>query len=205
MLKLRAISYSNSKIGRIMKEIKPTAVIFLAAVIIIFASAALLLMGRVPFCECGYVKLWHGVTASSENSQHIADPYTFTHLIHGIVLYAILRLFFRRAPAGLLIVGAVFLESAWEIFENTDFVINRYREATISLDYYGDSVINSAGDIATAAAGAFLAARFPLWAAIAAVVIVEAALLYFIRDSLVLNILMLVYPVEAVKIWQMGV
>jgi hypothetical protein len=155
-------------------------------------------------CTCGFIKPWHGVVASAENSQHIADWYTFTHVIHGIAFYAIAWLIARRAAIRWRLVLAIAAESAWEVFENTPFVIDRYRAATISLDYYGDSVVNSIADIAAMALGFWIARRARWWVSVVLVVAIEAVLAATIRDNLMLNILMLIHPVDAIKQWQSG-
>ncbi len=177
--------------------------LWLAGIGVAFVST-LLAMGRVPWCECGYIKLWHGVVRSSENSQHLTDWYTFTHFIHGFGFYAALAWLARGWPLAARFVAATAAEAAWEIFENTSFVIDRYRAETISLDYYGDSVVNAVGDLVASCIGFLFAARAPVRATIFVVVLLEVALAYFIRDNLTLNVLMLVWPVEAVKVWQAG-
>jgi hypothetical protein len=176
----------------------------LSLAVVLISAAILLLMGRVSICECGYVKLWHGVVFSSENSQHISDWYTFSHIIHGFAFYLLFWLIGRRYnwPVGLRLFLAVITESTWEIFENTDMVINRYREVTISLDYYGDSVINSVFDILAMMLGFFAAYKFPVWLTVFLTLAMEIFVGYAIRDNLTLNIIMLLYPNDAVLNWQ---
>jgi hypothetical protein len=178
--------------------------ILAAVAVVALAAAALRGLGRVAICKCGYVKLWHGVVFSSENSQHLTDWYTFSHVLHGFAFYALLWLVARRSSVGWRFVMATALEAAWEVFENTDFIINRYRAVTISLDYFGDSVINSVSDIAAMMIGFVVAWRAPWWLTAAAALALELFLLYFIRDSLTLNILMLLHPIDGIRQWQSG-
>lgn len=171
----------------------------LAAVVM---AGALLAMGRLPFCACGYVKLWHGLVQSSENSQHLTDWYTFSHVLHGFLLYGALRFAVPTWPLSTRALAAVVVEAMWEVLENTNWVIERYREATISLDYFGDTVINSIGDLAAMLIGFAIAARAPLWLTAAFGLGLELMLAVAIRDGFTLNVLMLLWPIEAVRDWQ---
>ncbi|MEW9613440.1 DUF2585 domain-containing protein [Shinella sp. S4-D37] len=178
--------------------------LLLAAGFVGATAIILYTMGQPLICKCGYVKLWHGVVISSENSQHLSDWYTPSHIIHGILFFGLFTLLLKKASLNLRLALSLTLECAWEILENTDMIINRYRESTISLDYFGDSVINSSADILAMVVGFFLAARLPVRASVAIIVVFEATTTWLIRDGLALNILMLAWPLEAVKAWQGG-
>lgn len=181
----------------------PTRVAVAVAAMLLVVAAVELWMGREPMCTCGYISLWHGAV-DSQNSQQISDWYSFTHVEHGILFYALLALAAPRLPIGARLVVSVFIEGAWELAENSPFIIDRYRAATLSLNYYGDSVVNSVADVGAMMLGFALSRRLPTWASVGFIVVVELALAWVIRDNLALNILMLVHPVDAIKAWQLG-
>lgn len=186
-------------------KLSPTHIALLAA-IVAAAALALYLMGHPLICKCGYVKLWHFKVESAENSQHLIDWYTPSHIIHGFGLYWLLWLASRWMPMSFRtrLVLAVAIEASWEVVENTDFIINHYREITISLDYYGDSVVNSVCDILFMVLGFFLAARLPVWLTMAIAVALEVFIGAMIRDNLTLNVLMFVWPLDSLLHWQQG-
>ena len=161
-------------------------------------------MGRTWWCKCAtphpfVVSIW-----SEHNSQHLLDPYTFSHIQHGLVLYALLALSAPRFSLATRAVVAILVECGWEVVENTSWIINKYRESTLSLEYYGDSIVNSVADIGACALGYTVAATLPVVASVVGFVSIECVMLMLIRDSFLLNVIMLVYPLEAIKQWQLG-
>jgi hypothetical protein len=171
-------------------------------VVVALTAGVELALGRSLLGPDGRVGLWDGDIWSSENSQRIADAYSFSHIVHGILFFGILWLGARRLPLSTRFTIALFAEAGWEILENSPIIINRYRDATIALGYVGDSVLNSCCDIGMMALGFLFAWRVrPRWSA-AAVVAMEIGCLLWVRDNLTLNIIMLVHPIEAIKTWQ---
>ena len=168
------------------------------------AAAILLAMGRPPICTCGTIELWVSEGDSPKTSQMLADWYSPSHVIHGFLFYAALWLFARRWPVERRFLVALALEVSWELLENTDWAINRYREATIAIGYTGDSILNTMSDIAMMALGFWLARKLPLWLTVALAVMLEAAALVAVRDNLTLNIWMCAWPTDAVRAWQAG-
>ena len=194
-----------------MTSLLPSRRAMLLALAIWLALGAILLsMGRVPICACGTVKLWWGVVQSPENSQHIADWYSFSHLIHGLLFYFFAHLLWRRwrwfggQPAAWGLPIAVLFEGFWELLENSPLIINRYRAVTASFGYEGDSVLNSLSDIGFMALGFWVASKLPWQLSLAMAVGFELFTLAMIRDNLTLNVLMLVWPIEAIRTWQAG-
>jgi hypothetical protein len=180
---------------------------------LILSAAAVVLMvvlmrwqGRIWWCKLGdYAIYVNEAWNSSHTSQHFLDPYTFTHILHGIMFFWLARLIFYKLSTGWQFFSAMFVETAWEVLENMDYIIDKYRENTASLDYFGDSIFNSVGDAVACAAGLWIAVKLGWWKSLAFFLLTEIILLWWIRDGLLLNILMLIYPIDSVKNWQMNI
>jgi hypothetical protein len=195
--------------GKVRRSLIPGGQAVLLCIGIWIAVAAIeFAMHRPPICPCGTVRLWHGVVQSNQNSQQITDWYSFSHVTHGLIMYFVAWLLWVRLglfggkPARWALPIAVVVESGWEVVENTPLIIDRYREVTISWGYAGDSIVNSLSDIAWMAVGFLLASRLPAWASVALAVFFELFTLWAIRDNLTLNVVMLFWPMEAIRQWQ---
>ena len=180
----------------------PVAAIGLVLLVVVVLLRA---EGRMFLCDCGHFAVWTGDTCSANTSQQLFDPYSFTHVLHGFLFFWLMALLFRRLNPSWQIWLALLLEGAWEIFENTRFVIDKYRTETAALGYQGDTIVYSFGDLICALAGFLLARKLGLRRSLIVFVFVELVLILWIHDSLLLQILMLVRPIAAVKLWQMCV
>lgn len=174
-----------------------TVLVLLALIVLLRAE------GRRLLCACGNFAVWVGDWCSSNTSQQLLDPYSFTHVLHGFLFFWLIALLFKRMPRGWQFLLAMLLESAWEVFENTSFVINKYRTETAALGYTGDTIVNSLGDLTCALIGFVIARQLGVRRSLIVFVLIEAVLIFWIHDSLLLQILMLVRPIQAVKMWQM--
>ena len=178
--------------------------VMLCLFVIVVSTVLLVWQGRVWWCQAGDYSPWAWNIWSTHNSQHIIDPYAFTHVLHGVLEFWLIGLVFRRMPLSWRLFIAVLIESTWEVAENSSYIIERYRTVTLSLDYFGDSIINSLADIFCCATGFAIAYKLKFWKSLALFLATEAILIVWIRDSLLINIVMLIYPIEALKAWQMG-
>lgn len=175
------------------------------AIVASFAAAALLLRleGRLWLCACGSLRVWSGQVCSADNSQHLLDPFSLTHLLHGFLFFWLIAWLLARLSRGWQVALAVAVEACWEVFENTNFIIDRYRSETAALGYNGDTVVNSFGDITCCLLGFLIARRLGLRRSLIVFAVFEVILIVWIRDSLLLEIVMLVIPIDALRAWQM--
>ena len=176
---------------------------YLGILTVALMTLVLSLEGRVWWCKFGdraiYVnQAWH----SSHTSQHLFDPYSFTHVLHGVLFFWVAGLIFWRIAVEWRFLIALAVEAGWEILENSNYIIQQYRENTASLDYFGDSIANSVGDVMACSVGFWIAMKVGWWRSLLFFLLVESTLLFWIRDSLLLNVLMLIHPLDAVKAWQ---
>lgn len=161
-------------------------------------------MGRLPFGPDGRFGWFEGDIWSAAQSQRVADPYSITHIVHGFLFYGLLFLVARRQPITTRLMAALALEAVWEILENSPIIIDRYRAVTIAQGYIGDSILNSVADIVMAGIGFLLAWRLRVMVSVGLVLLAEVFMLLVYRDNLALNILMLIWPVDGIREWQMA-
>ncbi len=183
-----------------LKTHKKTILIILGILTVVGVTEYV--MGRSPLGPDGHFGFWDGNIWSSENSQRVADPYTFSHLGHGLIFYFLFWLFGRKLPLRYRLIFSVLLEASWEILENSPLIINRYREATIAVGYVGDSILNSLSDIIFMAIGFMFARHAKAWVSLALLIAMELGCAYWVRDNLTLNVVMLVHPIPAIQQWQ---
>jgi len=174
------------------------------AAMLVIAVIYLRWQGRIWWCQQRDFQIVSLVVHSAHNSQHLFDAYSLSHLLHGIIFFGFFWLFRRWMSLPWRLVAATAVEVAWEMLENSPIIINRYRAATISLGYNGDSIVNSFGDVLSFVAGFYLARVAHFWGSIAIFLGVEMAMLWIIRDNLALNVLMLLWPIDAIRRWQSG-
>lgn len=189
-----------------MTTMKDRRTVMLVVATIFVLLAMIMLMhaeGRRFLCACGHFAVWVSEWCSSNTSQQLFDPYSFTHVLHGFLFFWLITLLFKRTPVAWQFWLALLLESAWEVFENTSFIINKYRTETAALGYNGDTIVNSIGDLACALLGFLIARQLGVRRSLIVFLLIEAVLILWIHDSLLLQIIMLVRPVEAIKLWQM--
>lgn len=195
------LSFMTSKLLALVRQ-KWTP--WVGAVVVLPITALLLhFQGRIWSCACGKLYPWAGDIWTSHNSQHLFDPYSFTHVLHGVIFYGLLAWLVPRLTREWRFSLATLLECGWELLENSEIVIQRYRDSTASLGYAGDSIYNAMGDIVSCAAGFWVARYLGLRWSVVFIIVVELVLLAWIRDNLTLNIVMLLHPIEAIKNWQM--
>ena len=188
------------KIINFFNKYKVIILIFIAIVSLTFSIEYM--MGRSLLGPDGHFGLWESDIWSNENSQRVADPYTFSHIAHGLIFYWFLSLVAKRLPKRYRFLIAVLLEASWENLENSPLIINRYRDATIATGYVGDSILNSISDIFFAGFGYIFAMKMPPWVSVSLLIFMEVGCLLWVRDNLTLNVLMLIYPSESIKVWQ---
>lgn len=159
-------------------------------------------LGRNLACPCG-IKLWHSVISNYGNSQHLFDWYSMVHVLHGLAYYWLVTLFDRKNKLSIIqkFVIAVFLSCAFEVIENTKWIIAAYRSHYSTFHYTGDSVVNSIGDVISVSIGFWVTTKAKLWMSITFFCVDVILIVYALNTVITSNTIIILDKIQHMKFW----